>query len=495
MKRIWIFILLLGVLSSCNDFLDVTSDTELVEEDLYSDITGVRMAVNGVYKSLSSTDLYGKNLTWGFASAIGHNYQTSSTTYLPTSLYYAAQFDWENAETVTEQIWSKAYNTIAACNDIIQHVEGKDTTFFELGSIEKDMILGEMYGVRAMLHFDIYRLFAPAPVTNYAGTTIPYVTTYPDHQPVHKTAEEVETLIIEDMERAKALLTKVDTVFCVSWCKSTSARLRHSNSWSSAPPNDFFSYRGHRMNYWGATALLARMYLYLGDQDNAYKNAWICYRFHQRNWFKWTSASYLGLITDKDYVYPKKPDEIFMAFSNNNNYDNWESTIGTSNYAFRMKNMTELFKGDEDDYRLVGYYNRYGYQRYLTWIRPAGTSYTATSTAENQGPYLPIISFPEMYHILIECMINKNQITEAVGLLNTIRQKRGAKTTIPETIAADQLKERLVTDIIRETLTMGQTFYMFKRLNRDIFNGEENIKMSSEKWTIPLPQSETDYQF
>lgn len=96
---------------------------------------------------------------------------------------------------------------------------------------------------------------------------------------------------------------------------------------------------------------------------------------------------------------------------------------------------------------------------------------------------------------MIECMINKNQITEAVGLLNTIRQKRGAKTTIPETIAADQLKERLVTDIIRETLTMGQTFYMFKRLNRDIFNGEENIKMSSEKWTVPLPQSETDYQF
>lgn len=139
MKRIWIFILLLGVLSSCNDFLDVTSDTELVEEDLYSDITGVRMAVNGVYKSLSSTDLYGKNLTWGFASAIGHNYETSSTTYLPTSLYYAAQFDWENAEDVTEQIWSKAYNTIAACNDIIQHVEGKDTTFFELGSIERDM--------------------------------------------------------------------------------------------------------------------------------------------------------------------------------------------------------------------------------------------------------------------------------------------------------------------------------------------------------------------
>lgn len=31
------------------------------------------------------------------------------------------------------------------------------------------MILGEMYGIRAMMHFDLLRLFAPAPVTNPTG--------------------------------------------------------------------------------------------------------------------------------------------------------------------------------------------------------------------------------------------------------------------------------------------------------------------------------------
>lgn len=493
MRKIWIFILLSGFLSSCNDFLDITSKTKIVEEDLYSSITGTRLAVNGVYRLLSSTNLYGENLTWGFASAIGHNYEVS---YLPLALKEDANFNWnnENAKVVPERIWSSAYRVIATCNDIIQNIEGKDTTFFESGSIEKDMILGEMYGVRAMLHFDIYRLFVPAPVTGYNGTTIPYVTTYPDHQPVHKSAKEVQALIIEDMERARTLLTKVDTIFCKQWCLLTADRLRNSPS-SSGPLNYFLSSRFYRMNYWGATALLARMYLYMGDEDNAYKNAWICYQFHKKNYFQWTKPSNLGQTTNIDYIYPKKPDEILMAFFNNNNYENWESEIGTDKNRFRMKNMTQLFRGDEDDYRLVGYFNRYKQQRYLTWIRPAGTSSTATSIAAQQGPQIPIISFPEMYHILIECMINRNQVADAVGLLNTIRKNRGAKATILETITADELKEKLVNDIIRETLTMGQTFYMFKRLNRDIFNGNADIKMSPEKWTIPLPQSETDYQF
>ena len=55
----------------------------------------------------------------------------------------------------------------ASCNNIIRQVEKKDSTFFEYGEVEKNMVLGEMYGVRALLHFEVYRLFAPAPVKGY----------------------------------------------------------------------------------------------------------------------------------------------------------------------------------------------------------------------------------------------------------------------------------------------------------------------------------------
>ncbi|MFR4036733.1 MAG: hypothetical protein ACLTZT_02385 [Butyricimonas faecalis] len=36
-------------------------------------------------------------------------------------------------------------------------------------------------------------------------------------------------------------------------------------------PDDFFLYRATWMNYFAANALLARMYMYNGDEENAYK--------------------------------------------------------------------------------------------------------------------------------------------------------------------------------------------------------------------------------
>jgi pentatricopeptide repeat protein len=468
----------------------------VLQEEIFSSTNGVRMAVNGVYNELSSASLYAENLSWGFISVVGHNYQSTSSTYLPWSLYMAASFEWESAETmaIAEEIWQSAYNVIASCNNIIQEVTAKDTTFFGLGSVEKQMILGEMYGIRALLHFDLFRLFCPAPVTGERGH-MPYVTTYPDHQPEHVVSDTVMARVIRDMELSRTLLATVDTVFCRGWMTSVSARLRSTSSWMSTPPNEFVNYRGHRMNFIAATALLARIHMYNNNREKAYELARLAYTYHTRNWFRWTSGSYQGQITDVDYIYVKRYEELFLAFANNQNYNNWEAALGTSNYYFRIKNTAELFDGDLDDYRLVGWYNRHGDQRYLTWTRPRGTSYTAQSVANDQGPLLPIIRFSEMYHIMIECLIEQGRVPEAVTLFRTLRTNRGAKATISETIPAEELKEKLVLDIIRETLTEGQTFYMFKRLNRNIFNGSVDIIMSPEDWVVPIPDSEMTYQF
>jgi pentatricopeptide repeat protein len=146
-----------------------------------------------------------------------------------------------------------------------------------------------------------------------------------------------------------------------------------------------------------------------------------------------------------------------------------------------------------DDYRIVGWYNRYGDQRYITWMRPKGTSYNATSVAAQQGPLLPVMRFTEMYHILIEYYIRQGNIPEAVTIFNTLRSNRGAKSKIADNINAQDLMEKLVKDIVRESLTEGQTFFLFKRLNRNIFNGDNEIIMAPEDWFAPLPLSETNY--
>lgn len=84
-------------------------------------------------------------------------------------------------------------------------------------------------------------------------------------------------------------------------------------------------------------------------------------------------------------------------------------------------------------------------------------------------------------------------MSQAIALFNDLRLARGAKEKIASDISPDNLMDKLVNDIIRETLTEGQTFFMYKRLNRNIFNGETDIMMEARNWTLPIPYSETAF--
>jgi starch-binding outer membrane protein, SusD/RagB family len=499
-KKLLIIICLPALLcASCRKFLDVSPDNQILQEDLFENNEGVRVAVNGVYKAMSTTELYGKNLSWGFASAISNNYELYA---LPYYLWDATQYKWNTStsEQITEQVWKKAFNVLANVNNIIQQVAQKDTLFFPEKTNEKNMILGEMHGLRAMLHFEMLRIFSPAPVTGYAGETIPYVSAYPTYQPARLPMTTLFDKMIADLKLAQNYLGYVDTVYLRNVMRSGTGRIRSNSSWVTLPQGDFFNFRAQRMNYFAATGLLARIYMYKGDYENARNSAQVVYDYQKKNWFQWTNAIYQGQITDVDYIYTKRPDELMLCFSNGNNYTIYEKEIfdgggaGSVNYMMNDAYIQKLFEGDMDDYRIVGWYNRYNDMRYLTWTRPKGTSYYAEQVLKDQGPLLPVMRFTEMYHILIECLSRQGRIAEAVTMLNDLRLRRGAKVKIATTITHNELMNFLVKDIVRETLTEGQAFYTFKRLNRNIFNGETDRVMQPNEWFAPLPQSEIAYQ-
>ena len=64
-----------------------------------------------------------------------------------------------------------------------------------------------------------------------------------------------------------------------------------------------------------------------------------------------------------------------------------------------------------------------------------------------------------------------NNLTEAISLLNTLKKARGADD-ISTTLTRDAFLEALYTDATREFIAEGQTFYLYKRLNRSMYNGE-----------------------
>lgn len=129
--------------------------------------------------------------------------------------------------------------------------------------------------VRAMLHFDILRLFAPAPVTNDAGEYIPYRKNYSVTDEPKVTSTLALQYITEDLLRAKNLVAKNDTVVNRGMLLTN-----HDNrfiSGYSAEGGLFFCSRGVRLNFVAITGLLARVYLYAGDKINAQKYAEFIY--------------------------------------------------------------------------------------------------------------------------------------------------------------------------------------------------------------------------
>ena len=49
----------------------------------------------------------------------------------------------EKVKSIIEGIWSKAYNNIANCNNIIQRIDNEPAGKFAEGEIEKNVIKGE----------------------------------------------------------------------------------------------------------------------------------------------------------------------------------------------------------------------------------------------------------------------------------------------------------------------------------------------------------------
>lgn len=55
----------LTLFPSCNDWLDVTPQGQVEAEELYETTQGCNSVVTGIYHTLSSSSLFGQNLSYG----------------------------------------------------------------------------------------------------------------------------------------------------------------------------------------------------------------------------------------------------------------------------------------------------------------------------------------------------------------------------------------------------------------------------------------------
>ena len=147
------------LLTACDDWLDVKPKTQIESDDMFSSETGFKDVLNGVYVNLSSSDMYGREMTYGLVDIIGDTYYGvyGNTNY---SRALSHEYTFTGVEEIINTIWKKSYTTIAMLNELLNQLEQADKSMF--GTDNYNVIKGEALGLRAFLHFDILRLFGNA---------------------------------------------------------------------------------------------------------------------------------------------------------------------------------------------------------------------------------------------------------------------------------------------------------------------------------------------
>ena len=274
MKRIYNTLFIVGFISlfmsSCNDWLDVRPSDEIKEEYLFETGNGYRTALNGIYRKLATFDLYGSNLSWGLIDGWGlvYNLDKAPDDGGGRAMKKIATFSFKHSELTptTDAMWDAAWNIIANCNNLAQQVENEDTLLFYDRTHERDMIFAEAIALRAYMHFDLLRIYAPSLLMNPGERTfIPYVNVYPSYVNNHQTVSYCLEQIIADLKEAQRILKEVDAT------SSMGANARFNIE--TVSESLFAKSRGYRLNYYAVTAELARVYLYAGKNAEAYAEA------------------------------------------------------------------------------------------------------------------------------------------------------------------------------------------------------------------------------
>ena len=508
MRNKLLYLVLPFFMLSCNEWLNVEPEDEISEEKLFSTGTGFRHALNGVYFTMESRNLYGKHLTWGIVDALGQVYDYKKAPGVNEMQYGAAKYAWDYYEfkPVLSSIWTEAYNVVANCNNIIQQIEHADPEIFAWKENEKAMIWGEALALRAFIQFDMLRLFAPAPSTNPGDRKfIPYVNTYPSYISNPKTVNECLELIAKDLIDAKQLLWKYDSAGSFS----------RSNNFELAGSGEkiFLIRRGFHLNYWAATALLARVYLYAQKEDEALEQAKEVMNFaSQKGAFSLADRFYYGdrkcysdVIFGLHVIDLLDYNKDIMSMENENNVKYLAVLEADKNY---FGEDLEMSKGDNgtimtsNDYRFKYWIEDMNNEHYSYRLTKydASTSGATAGVMEVSDHIVPFIRMSEVYYIAAEilCKRGAEGLTKAKSYLSYIKGRRGLKKTDMtlqkiENAQPDEFMDLLINDMRREWIGEGQTYFIYKRLNKNIPNANGGSVLASENvFVVPLPDVETN---
>ncbi|MBQ3174351.1 MAG: RagB/SusD family nutrient uptake outer membrane protein [Bacteroidales bacterium] len=442
------------VMGSCSDWLEVKPSNQIAADEMFSKEEGFKSVLTGVYTNMTEASSYGRELTFGAMDYLAQ-YWVNPNQY---STYFAmATYDYKtsNAMNLVDPIWNNQYNSIANLNDMLSYIDVNKNVF--LSEKTRSIIKGEALALRAFLHFDMLRAFAPHNFGTGKENTdkwLPYVEEYTKNTKESLSNTDFVGKVLQDIEAAAELL-KNDPIYTGETLNDT-----------------YFANRVFHLNYYGVKALAARVYMYIGDKTKAAECALEVIEAQvNKGLFAWVN------IDDVTHTNDAERDRLFasehiFALNVRKLADNISAFVGLEN----TMNAIKLQKGKAIFESLTEYREKFvDNNDFCTkFNQPDGASSNSVNKFLRR---MPMLRISEMYYILAEC-------TGDISYLNTVRTHRGIVTELD---ASANFETELKKEYEKEFIGEGQFFFFNKR------KGNLTINSKVGGYTLHMPQTEIDF--
>ena len=259
MRKYIAIIVMSSLLYSCgNDFLNVSPTTAAGEDNLIQSVEDLKIATQGVYEILSSGVYYQGEYTF-IADLMGDHMMEPAWGSQHMKFYYAYGFSKVRSETAF-------YRTIYLGLQDINLILEKSSKLPE--SAQKNALMSELRALRALMHFDLVRMYGPLYCNLGKGS-------------LKQDALGIR-IAKEPIKDMRAIFYRDKTADVYSFIKSELEEVV-----SNLPKTK----RNGYLNYWAGRAIYAKVCLYMEDYKSALAAA-----------EEIISSSGLKLYTKENYV-------------------------------------------------------------------------------------------------------------------------------------------------------------------------------------------------
>lgn len=462
-----IALLAAGVTTGCKDFLTEEPPLEQSTEITLATFDGLNDATAGAYSRLASSGWYGAEFI-----LLNEMKTADGKKYVGTSYDTGRMNEWYNLNynaNSTSSIYGSAYYVISQANNVIDNLTEDKGDAQALNNLKAECLF-----LRALSYFDLVRTYGqPYTRDNGASAGVPVVlhTNSADESP-RSTVAEVYQQIVAD-------LTEAEDIIDPDYVRAGGT---DPKAWASID---------------AIRALLSRVYLYMGQWQNAADYATLV--IDSGNYTLWTEEDLASTEAGINPYRTNASSEIIFEICglNTNSYDPgldgiWAMTAGSYGDAGCASDVMELF--EDGDVRGTLFINDSQGKGENVWHTRKYFGKGIGSSVDYTN--IPVLRLSEMYLNRAEALINGASVQgcSATADLQTIADARGAT-------AQTATQDGVFTERWKELNWEGHLWFDLGRTGRDMtrrdvanstvpttvsFTADPNV------WAMPLPLSEIE---